>query len=153
VSALLFVFCTALSFPTPKRARAVRAIGQAGPPHACTPHPTSAFCSRDAVFAHGGHLFAAANGASVGVYNTYTAECIGNLRGHNSKVRGLKKPLSVHDKAGAIQLTDDESRPPAAHILSRTQARECCDGCALTLPAYTPRSPAHAGAQPGLECR
>ncbi|GBF89931.1 cilia- and flagella-associated protein [Raphidocelis subcapitata] len=44
---------------------------------------------REVCFAHGGHLFAAANGAAVGVFSTYTSENIGNLRGHNSKVRGL----------------------------------------------------------------
>lgn len=44
------------------------------------------FC-RDVTFAHGGHLFAAVNGISVGIYNSYTAENIGNLRGHNGKVR------------------------------------------------------------------
>ncbi|KAI8472173.1 MAG: hypothetical protein J3K34DRAFT_519934 [Monoraphidium minutum] len=44
---------------------------------------------RDVAFSHGGHLFAAVNGISVGVYNSYTVENIGNLRGHNGKVRSL----------------------------------------------------------------
>jgi hypothetical protein len=49
--------------------------------------PCTRGARRDAAFAHGGHLFAAVNGISVAIYNAYTAENIGNLRGHNGKVR------------------------------------------------------------------
>ena len=37
-------------------------------------------------------MFAAANGVSVGVYTTYTAESVGNLRGHSGKVRVAGSP-------------------------------------------------------------
>lgn len=42
---------------------------------------------RDVAFSNGGHLFAAVNGLTVSLYNTYTCENLGNLRGHNGKVR------------------------------------------------------------------
>ncbi|XRB08616.1 cilia- and flagella-associated protein 57 [Pycnococcus provasolii] len=44
---------------------------------------------RECRFSNGGHLFAAVNGNTVQIYNTYTCENIGNLRGHNGKVRSL----------------------------------------------------------------
>ncbi|DBA68566.1 TPA: hypothetical protein ACH3X2_013579 [Trebouxia sp. C0005] len=40
-------------------------------------------------FSHGGHYFAAVNGNTISIYNTYTFENVGNLRGHNGKVRSL----------------------------------------------------------------
>jgi hypothetical protein len=43
---------------------------------------------REVAFCNGGQLFAAANGTTVSVYNTYTGENVGNLRGHNGKVGG-----------------------------------------------------------------
>ncbi len=46
---------------------------------------------RDVVFSNGGHLFAATNGITLSLYNTYTCECLGNLRGHNGKVSGCQK--------------------------------------------------------------
>lgn len=44
---------------------------------------------RECHFSYGGHLFAAVNGNTIGVYNSYTCEVVANLRGHNSKVRAL----------------------------------------------------------------
>lgn len=41
---------------------------------------------RDVCFSNGGHYFAAINGITVSIYNTYTCESLGNLRGHNGKV-------------------------------------------------------------------
>lgn len=41
---------------------------------------------KDCCFSKGGQYFAAINGNTIGVYNTYTLENIGNLRGHNGKV-------------------------------------------------------------------
>lgn len=46
---------------------------------------------RDVAFSNGGHLFAATNGITLSLYNTYTYECLGNLRGHNGKVSGCQK--------------------------------------------------------------
>lgn len=40
-------------------------------------------------FSNGGHLFAAVNGNTVQIYNTYSCENVGNLRGHNSKVQSI----------------------------------------------------------------
>lgn len=37
-------------------------------------------------FSNGGQYFAAINGITLSIYNTYTCECVGNLRGHNGKV-------------------------------------------------------------------
>ena len=44
---------------------------------------------RDCRFSNGGQYFAAVNGNTIQIYNTYTCENIGNLRGHNGKVRSL----------------------------------------------------------------
>jgi len=44
---------------------------------------------RECQFANGGHLFAAVNGNTIQVFNTYTCECIRTMRGHNGKVRSL----------------------------------------------------------------
>jgi hypothetical protein len=41
---------------------------------------------RDVCFSNGGQYFAAVNGITLSLYNTYTCECLGNLRGHNGKV-------------------------------------------------------------------
>lgn len=38
-------------------------------------------------FSNGGHMFAAVNGNTIQIYNTYTCENTGTLRGHNGKVR------------------------------------------------------------------
>lgn len=48
---------------------------------------------RDVCFSNGGQYFAAINGITLSIYNTYTCECVGNLRGHNGKV-GREYPNS-----------------------------------------------------------
>lgn len=44
---------------------------------------------REVRFSTGGHLFAAVNGTTIHVYNTYTAENVATLRGHSGKVASL----------------------------------------------------------------
>ena len=44
---------------------------------------------RECRFSTGGDKFAAVNGNTIQIYSTYTCENIGNLRGHNGKVRSL----------------------------------------------------------------
>ena len=44
---------------------------------------------RETKFSNGGQYFAAVNGNTIQIYNMYTCENIGNLRGHNGKVRSL----------------------------------------------------------------
>ena len=44
---------------------------------------------KECQFSDGGHMFCAANGHSIQLYRTYTAEPIALLRGHNSKVQSL----------------------------------------------------------------
>ncbi|GAQ89010.1 hypothetical protein KFL_004790040 [Klebsormidium nitens] len=44
---------------------------------------------REVCFSHGGHLFAAVHSNTVQIYSTYTCENVGNLRGHNGKVRSI----------------------------------------------------------------
>ena len=44
---------------------------------------------RECVFNNGGDLFAAVNGNIIQVYNAYTCENVGNLRGHSGKVRSV----------------------------------------------------------------
>jgi hypothetical protein len=43
---------------------------------------------RDVCFSNGGQYFAAINGITLSIYNTYTCECVCTLRGHNGKVGG-----------------------------------------------------------------
>jgi hypothetical protein len=81
--------------------------------------------ARDAAFSHGGHLFAAANGVSVGVYNTYTAECVCNLRGHNSKV-GADGGGGGRGKKSSF-LGKPPSRP-AGRVLRDTAGATCSAG-------------------------
>ena len=42
---------------------------------------------RECCFSTGGQYFAAVNGTTISIYNTYSCENVGNLRGHNGKVR------------------------------------------------------------------
>jgi cilia- and flagella-associated protein 57 len=44
---------------------------------------------RECRFSNGGHMFAAVNGNTVNIFATYTCENLGNLRGHNGKVRSV----------------------------------------------------------------
>ncbi|KAG1658747.1 hypothetical protein FOA52_000860 [Chlamydomonas sp. UWO 241] len=44
---------------------------------------------RECCFSTGGEYFAAVNGTTISIYSTYTCENLGNLRGHNGKVRSL----------------------------------------------------------------
>ncbi|KAI9149781.1 hypothetical protein H9P43_009960 [Blastocladiella emersonii ATCC 22665] len=44
---------------------------------------------RECRFSNGGQYFAAVHGNVILVYNTWTFECIGTLKGHNGKVRSL----------------------------------------------------------------
>ncbi|KAJ3363138.1 Cilia- and flagella-associated protein 57 [Allomyces javanicus] len=44
---------------------------------------------RECRFSHGGQYFAAVHGNVILVYNTWTFECVGTLKGHNGKVRSL----------------------------------------------------------------
>lgn len=44
---------------------------------------------REVRFSHGGHLFAAVQGNIIQVFNSYTMENVGNMKGHNGKVRSL----------------------------------------------------------------
>mmetsp|Transcript_22834 Transcript_22834/g.63112 ORF Transcript_22834/g.63112 Transcript_22834/m.63112 type:complete len:1547 (+) Transcript_22834:150-4790(+) len=44
---------------------------------------------RECCFSTGGQYFAAVNGTTISIYNTYTCENVGNLRGHNGKVRSV----------------------------------------------------------------
>jgi hypothetical protein len=53
--------------------------------HSCLPQIPIKGC-RDVCFSNGGQYFAAINGITLSIYNTYTCECVGNLRGHNGKV-------------------------------------------------------------------
>eukprot|EP00002_Diphylleia_rotans_P000166 TRINITY_DN1008_c0_g1_i4.p1 TRINITY_DN1008_c0_g1~~TRINITY_DN1008_c0_g1_i4.p1 ORF type:complete len:1179 (-),score=303.89 TRINITY_DN1008_c0_g1_i4:414-3950(-) len=44
---------------------------------------------RECRFSNGGQLFAAVNGNTIQIFSSYSFENIGNLRGHNSKVRSI----------------------------------------------------------------
>eukprot|EP00240_Pyramimonas_obovata_P000064 CAMPEP_0118921440 /NCGR_PEP_ID=MMETSP1169-20130426/720_1 /TAXON_ID=36882 /ORGANISM="Pyramimonas obovata, Strain CCMP722" /LENGTH=1196 /DNA_ID=CAMNT_0006862159 /DNA_START=210 /DNA_END=3800 /DNA_ORIENTATION=+ len=44
---------------------------------------------KECCFSHGGSYFAAVNNNTIQVYNTYTCDNIGNLRGHNGKVKSV----------------------------------------------------------------
>ena len=44
---------------------------------------------KECVFSNGGNFFAAVHGNVIQIYNMYTCENVGNLRGHNGKVRSV----------------------------------------------------------------
>lgn len=44
---------------------------------------------KECVFSNGGNYFAAVHGNVIQIYNMYTCENVGNLRGHNGKVRSV----------------------------------------------------------------
>lgn len=44
---------------------------------------------REVKFSNGGHVFAATNSTFIQLYNAYTCENLGTLRGHNGKVQSL----------------------------------------------------------------
>jgi hypothetical protein len=67
-------------------ARLVYALLNTPSPSRLVPRQIAIKGCRDVAFSNGGHYFAAINGITVSIYNTYTCECLGNLRGHNSKV-------------------------------------------------------------------
>ncbi len=78
---------------------------------------------RECCFSTGGQYFAAVNGTTISIYNTYTCENVGNLRGHNGKVRLLK---CVHTRAAR-----------APHFAPSAFAR----AAAPAPPAHAPSSP------------
>lgn len=51
---------------------------------------------RECRFSNGGQFFAAANQSVVQIFNTYTFENMGNLRGHNGKVWSIHWSLDDH---------------------------------------------------------
>ncbi len=59
---------------------------------------------RECCFSTGGQYFAAVNGTTISIYNTYTCENVGNLRGHNGKVRS-----AGGQKGWAVWMACDES--------------------------------------------
>lgn len=46
-------------------------------------------------FSNGGHLFAAVNGTTINVYDTYTADTVATLRGHSGTLHAIPNPLEV----------------------------------------------------------
>lgn len=44
---------------------------------------------RECFFSTGGQYFACVNGTTISIYNTYTCDNVGNLRGHNGKVKSI----------------------------------------------------------------
>lgn len=44
---------------------------------------------RECSFSTGGQYFACVNGTTISIYNTYTCDNVGNLRGHNGKVKSI----------------------------------------------------------------
>ncbi len=52
--------------------------------------------------------FAAVNGTTISIYNTYTCDNVGNLRGHNGKVRGVGVGVGV---GGNLSAAHPPGRP------------------------------------------
>lgn len=59
---------------------------------------------RECCFSRGGQYFAAVNGTTISIYNTYTCENVGNLRGHNGKVRSVCSSVAVDRAACSTAL-------------------------------------------------
>ncbi|KAA6360837.1 MAG: putative flagellar associated protein, partial [Streblomastix strix] len=52
------------------------------------PFPQQSGC-QEVLFSRGGHLFACAHAKTISIFNTYTGECIGMMRGHIGPVRSI----------------------------------------------------------------
>ena len=48
------------------------------------------YCPFQCLFSNGGHLFAAVHGNVIQLYSSTTFENVGNLKGHNGKVRCIR---------------------------------------------------------------
>eukprot|EP00770_Monocercomonoides_exilis_P007373 MONOS_7334.1-p1 / transcript=MONOS_7334.1 / gene=MONOS_7334 / organism=Monocercomonoides_exilis_PA203 / gene_product=WD repeat-containing protein 65 / transcript_product=WD repeat-containing protein 65 / location=Mono_scaffold00248:50599-55446(+) / protein_length=1615 / sequence_SO=supercontig / SO=protein_coding / is_pseudo=false len=52
------------------------------------PFPQQSGC-QEVLFSHGGNLFACAHAKTITLYNTFTGECVGSMRGHIAPVRAI----------------------------------------------------------------
>lgn len=81
---------------------------------------------RECRFSNGGAYFAAVNGNTIQIYSTYSAESIGNLRGHNGRVRSVvwstdDSHITTAGMDGAIY--EWRAEPPAAFPLHPAMRR------------------------------
>lgn len=90
---------------------------------------------RDCVFSRGGQWFAAVNGNSINVYNSYTGEQLYVLKGHHGKVRGLS--WSFDDKYLISCGTDGAVYCWATDTMRRDQ-ENILKGCSYYSAVMTP---------------
>ncbi|KAI9224597.1 WD40-repeat-containing domain protein [Blastocladiella britannica] len=96
---------------------------------------------REARFSNGGQYFAAVHGNVILVYNTWTFECLGTLKGHNGKVRSLSwsaddtRLVSAGAEGAMYEWNIREMRRESENIL-----KSCSYSCAITSSGEGSRS-------------
>ncbi|KAK9845760.1 hypothetical protein WJX81_001703 [Elliptochloris bilobata] len=86
-------------------------------------------------FSTGGHLFAAANSTAISIFNAYTCEVIGNLRGHNGKVRSI---MWSHDDTRLVSAGVDGAVYEWALAGFRRERETVIKGCQYSTVIETP---------------
>jgi hypothetical protein len=87
---------------------------------------------REVRFSNGGHLFAAVNGTTINVYDTYTTDTVATLRGH-SGAPPMTPIIHIDAPAWCYRTVIMCMRPPCIHLPHFTQASPCRQSCITML--------------------
>ena len=89
---------------------------------------------RECRFNDGGDKFAAVNGNTIQIYSTYTCENIGNLRGHNGKVKSIYWTTPRLFRAGARMARCTSGSCQDFRRTSENVIKSCAYTCAVAAP-------------------
>ncbi|KAL5255192.1 hypothetical protein ACHWQZ_G014581 [Mnemiopsis leidyi] len=90
---------------------------------------------RECQFSNGGHLFAAVHGNVIQLYATYTFENVGNLKGHNGKVRSI---VWSQDDSKIISCGVDGAVYEWSVYTSKREGESVLKTCSYTCAAVSP---------------
>ena len=90
---------------------------------------------RECQFSNGGHLFAAVHGNVIQLYATYTFENVGNLKGHNGKVRSI---VWSQDDSKIISCGVDGAVYEWSVYTSKRDGESVLKTCSYTCAAVSP---------------
>ena len=86
-------------------------------------------------FSNGGHLFAAVHGNVIQLYATYTFDNVGNLKGHNGKVRSI---VWSQDDGKIISCGVDGAVYEWSVYTSKREGESVLKTCSYTCAAVSP---------------
>jgi len=101
-------------------------------------HPFKEFTirgCRECQFSNGGHLFAAVHGNVIQLYATYTFDNVGNLKGHNGKVRSI---VWSQDDSKIISCGVDGAVYEWSVYTSKREGESVLKTCSYTCAAVSP---------------